>query len=133
MPTFDEYLASTRTLIEAMDDGLDLPPEEWANLWNKATPYQKRVARLRADPTLAPHGVPSTYTNWGCRCPDCSAAYSESRRTKRTERDFAEEPVLAEDEVPEQIKRLQGLVAQGITPTAKGQALLDEWEASQVL
>lgn len=36
----------------------------------------ERIGRLRADPTLAPHGRVSTYNNWGCRCADCVAAQS---------------------------------------------------------
>ena len=35
-----------------------------------------RAERLRADPTLAPHGTESTYRNWGCRCEPCTAANS---------------------------------------------------------
>lgn len=35
-----------------------------------------RAARLAADPTLAAHGNPSTYSNWGCRCQPCAAANS---------------------------------------------------------
>lgn len=34
-----------------------------------------RKARLEADPTLAEHGKPSTYTNWCCRCDPCTDAY----------------------------------------------------------
>jgi len=36
---------------------------------------QARRERLLADPTLAPHGVPATYSNWGCRCRECTTAY----------------------------------------------------------
>lgn len=36
----------------------------------------KRAARLRADPTLAPHGSVYTYRNWRCRCRPCTAANS---------------------------------------------------------
>jgi len=35
-----------------------------------------RVARLAADPSLAPHGSRQTYVNWGCRCAACSEAHS---------------------------------------------------------
>jgi hypothetical protein len=38
--------------------------------------------RRRAERGLAPddlrHGKPSTYTNWGCRCPKCGAANTAS-------------------------------------------------------
>lgn len=45
-----------------------------------------RAARLAADPSLAPHGDRSTYTNWGCRCADCTrvhVAYCADRRKLR--------------------------------------------------
>lgn len=41
-----------------------------------------RAARLKADPTLAPHGRESTYSNWKCRCPLCYAAHSELMRKR---------------------------------------------------
>lgn len=31
-------------------------------------------ARFAADPSIAVHGKPSTYTNYGCRCDLCKAA-----------------------------------------------------------
>jgi hypothetical protein len=38
---------------------------------------RRRAARgLRADDPR--HGKPSTYTNWGCRCPQCTAANTAS-------------------------------------------------------
>lgn len=49
----------------------------------------KRFARLRADPTIRPHGVYNTYRNWGCRCPQCCAASiadSKKLRVSRGER-----------------------------------------------
>jgi hypothetical protein len=33
-----------------------------------------RALRLAQDRTLAPHGHPSTYINWDCRCEPCTAA-----------------------------------------------------------
>lgn len=36
-----------------------------------------RTERLRLDPTLAPHGITSTYSNWGCRCALCTQANAE--------------------------------------------------------
>lgn len=33
-----------------------------------------KAGRLRADPSLAPHGVVATYKGWGCRCQPCTAA-----------------------------------------------------------
>lgn len=47
----------------------------------------ERSARLKADPTLRMHGDSNTYTNWGCRCTLCCAAWNVSssgdRRTRR--------------------------------------------------
>jgi hypothetical protein len=40
-----------------------------------------RVARLAADPTLAPHGRSTTYTNWGCRCVPCKDAATVAARS----------------------------------------------------
>lgn len=37
----------------------------------------QRAERLAADPTLAPHGKTTTYTNWGCRCEPCSKANAD--------------------------------------------------------
>jgi len=41
---------------------------------------QARAARLAVDPTLAPHGKVTTYTNWGCRCAPCSQANADRCR-----------------------------------------------------
>ena len=30
-------------------------------------------ARAKEDPSIVPHGTPSGYSYWGCRCGDCSA------------------------------------------------------------
>lgn len=43
----------------------------------------ERTALLRADPTLAQHGLESTYHNWGCRCEPCSQANREAARLRR--------------------------------------------------
>lgn len=46
-----------------------------------------RAARLRADPTMAPHGESSTYQNWMCRCTRCRDAQRlASLRVKRGHR-----------------------------------------------
>ena len=42
-----------------------------------------KAAQLAADPTLARHGRPGTYTNWGCRCDECRAAWSAYFRVYR--------------------------------------------------
>ena len=39
--------------------------------------------RLAADPSLAPHGVYSTYSNWRCRCKACRNAWAEYCRGAR--------------------------------------------------
>jgi hypothetical protein len=41
----------------------------------RARTYRRRD-RLRADPSLAPHGSASTYNNWLCRCAPCRAAHA---------------------------------------------------------
>jgi hypothetical protein len=42
----------------------------------------KLAARLAADPSLAPHGRVSTYSNHGCRCRPCRGAKSEQNRAQ---------------------------------------------------
>lgn len=39
-----------------------------------------RAERLRADPTLATHGLYSTYDRWKCRCDLCTEATRERIR-----------------------------------------------------
>ncbi len=41
-----------------------------------------KANRLASDPTLAPHGVANTYTNWGCRCAPCTAANTDKSRRR---------------------------------------------------
>ena len=36
---------------------------------------RSRRQRLADDPSLAPHGKASTYSNWGCRCEPCTRAH----------------------------------------------------------
>lgn len=58
-------------------------PEERAK--NAARCAEQR--RRRAERGLAPddprHGKATTYTNWGCRCPKCTAANTEACRARR--------------------------------------------------
>jgi hypothetical protein len=42
-----------------------------------------RKARLKADPSIRPHGDATTYQNWGCRCEPCRRAGSEVNRKYR--------------------------------------------------
>jgi hypothetical protein len=90
MPTYADFHASP-DLVSAVRNGADLPPEQWEELLRLASPYQKRVARMMVDPTVAPHGVPSTYNNYGCRCDACRAAYADWKGKTSTRSDFSEE------------------------------------------
>lgn len=38
---------------------------------------RRRAELIKADPSLAPHGVVTTYSNWKCRCEPCKAKWSE--------------------------------------------------------
>lgn len=137
MPSYQDSAAFRNTrsdLVQAVRDGDDLPDEEWARLRKLATPQQRRTADLIVDPTLAPHGDPSTYTNWGCRCIPCRTAYGASTRKTSATKDFEDDtPAPADDGVPQQIRNLQQLVKLGTPLTPKGQQMLDDWEAQQVL
>jgi hypothetical protein len=42
-----------------------------------------RKQRLLDHPSLAPHGKASTYTEWGCRCEDCTVAKREYKQRRR--------------------------------------------------
>jgi hypothetical protein len=55
------------------------------NAWAKAR-WAERKARIKADPSLAPHGIPGTYSNWGCRCDPCTDAASENTRVRYQDR-----------------------------------------------
>lgn len=44
---------------------------------------EERRQLLLADPSLAPHGKDSTYTNWGCRCDECFLAHRERMQSER--------------------------------------------------
>jgi len=56
--------------------GCRQPPCATANTSYLHNLRQRRKQDLAADPTLKPHGSPSTYVNWGCRCPQCGNAHS---------------------------------------------------------
>lgn len=56
---------------------------------------EKRAQRLAgiATPGVRPdakdkpiHGLPTTYTNWGCRCPACKAAHAAAMRNRTLRR-----------------------------------------------
>lgn len=131
MPTFRET-QPPYDLVSAVRADLDLPEQEWKMLTGLATPYQRRVARLIADPSLAPHGVPSTYTNWGCRCDECSIAYGDSRRTARVATDF-KEPADPPAGKRTPLETALYARAQGWDLTPKAKALLNEYEAQRVI
>lgn len=62
-----------------------------------ASAAKLRKERLAADPTAAPHGVISTYRNWGCRCVQCvqanTLAVANARKAMRER--LAADPTLA--------------------------------------
>jgi hypothetical protein len=120
-------------LLAAIKAGEELEDSTWAKLYDQATAYERRCARLILDPDCAPHGVPGTYTNWGCRCDPCTEAHSNDRRGRRTREDFPDAPPDSEDTTPAQIVALRAELAAGRELTPKGQAVLDAWEAQQVL
>ncbi|MHB1509143.1 MAG: GNAT family N-acetyltransferase [Acidimicrobiales bacterium] len=51
-----------------------------ATSWRTCRRYQseRRAFRLDLDSNAAPRGRPSTYTNWGCRCKQCTASHARS-------------------------------------------------------
>lgn len=55
--------------------------QEWARVCVERIATRKQ--RLAVDPSLAVHGLSSTYTNWGCRCPLCTAAHTIKRVAAR--------------------------------------------------
>jgi hypothetical protein len=58
------------------------PPATTAEERAKKTAKARAARRRRAARGLPPddprHGKPSTYTNWHCRCPRCTAANTEA-------------------------------------------------------
>lgn len=123
--TFPEH-----DLVSAVRQDLDLSREEWAELRQAATPYQRRVARLLTDPTAAPHGQPGTYANWGCRCVPCTAANSEAKRARRTDEDFKEPTAQQPGPPTDRDPLAQALYAreQGWDLTPMAQRLISEYE-----
>lgn len=49
-------------------------PEERAVNTARCREQRRRRAARSLPPDDPRHGKPSTYTNWGCRCPRCTAA-----------------------------------------------------------
>lgn len=54
----------------------------------------QRAERLRADPSLAPHGKVTTYTNWMCRCDPCRASAADQSYQARTDKEGDVPPPL---------------------------------------
>lgn len=48
---------------------------EGNRVW-QAGARNRRQAALAADPSIATHGLASTYQNWRCRCRPCTDAHS---------------------------------------------------------
>lgn len=57
-----------------------------ANSRRQTVERRNRAARLRKDPSLAPHGSSSTYVNWECRCALCAAAHSKDLADRRAKK-----------------------------------------------
>lgn len=129
MPSYRDTFDET-DLVTAVREGADLPEQTWKALEARATPYQRRVARLLVDPTAAPHGQPGTYANWGCRCELCRTANSEDNRARRVREDFDD---LDSDATPAQIQALRREVAAGRTLTQKGAETLAAYDATGVI
>lgn len=130
MPTYSDSSAHQRShsdLVQAVRDDADLPDAEWDRLWKLATPQQRRVARMITDPTCAPHGEPSTYVNWGCRCEPCTA----SRRTAKVNRDFPavdlNQPKPLTEMTP--TEKALHMREQGFDLTPKALALIEAFES----
>lgn len=45
---------------------------------------ERRKKALAENPALKPHGSPSTYINWGCRCDECGEAHSVWLKKRRS-------------------------------------------------
>jgi cation diffusion facilitator CzcD-associated flavoprotein CzcO len=85
----------TNLRCSATPDGPRKPCEACRKAWADEFKRKREERRLRLlkDPSLAEHGKPSTYTNWGCRCTLCTAAHTQmttNYRRKRAERKKAE-------------------------------------------
>ena len=61
--------------------------QEWARV--QTARNTSRRERLAADPTLAQHGLSSTYTNWGCRCRLCTTAATVTRNKSKVRKKVA--------------------------------------------
>lgn len=57
-------------------------PEERAANTDRVREQRRRRAERGLIPDDPRHGKPSTYTNWGCRCPKCRAANAEACRPR---------------------------------------------------
>lgn len=60
---------------------------------------RRRIA-ITLNPSLADHGLSVTYTGWGCRCPECKAAWSEYMRAYHLRRKPRPSRSNASDRVP---------------------------------
>jgi hypothetical protein len=69
---------------------------------------QRARARGAEDPTLIPHGTPSGYDYWGCRCDDCSDVNTRAGREEREKRRERREARRAAGFTDGGVKRGQG-------------------------
>jgi hypothetical protein len=58
-------------MVAAAPRGIQAGPHRGRCLVSPAKTTLSRPERLALDPTIAQHGVISTYRNWGCRCKPC--------------------------------------------------------------
>lgn len=63
----------------------------------QATNVAQRRAILEVDPSIRPHGNPSTYKNWGCRCDPCIDAGLKQRGESERRRRRGETPQVIAD------------------------------------
>lgn len=76
----------THGLVGTYVHGCRCAPCTQANTDYRRAERHRRAERIQEDPTLAPHGRVTTYTNWGCRCAPCSEANAARCREQNKKR-----------------------------------------------
>lgn len=96
-----------------------------ANALRYMEDQRDRCARLKADPSIRPHGDPSTYHNWGCRCIPCTKV------TRPWAFDTTTPPPAASGERVEERRKLRAkrerLMHQVSVPKPQAQPFGREW------